>query len=79
MRLKKIIRAAFHMTSSLVLVEALEKIVDETCSCLDCDRATVFVADESKNELWSKVAKGTNKVLRFPMNKGIAGIQILIY
>jgi hypothetical protein len=46
MRLKKIIRAAFHMTSSLVLVEALEKIVDETCACVDCDRASVFVVDE---------------------------------
>ena len=60
------------MTSSLVLVEALEKIVDETCLCLECDRASVFVVDEAKNELWSKVAKGTNKVLRIPMNKGLS-------
>ena len=63
-RLKKIIKAAFHMTSSLILTETLEKIVDETCSCMDCDRATVYVVDEIRNELWSKIAKGTNKTFR---------------
>ena len=34
------------MTGSLVLNEALENIVDETCITLECDRCTVFIADE---------------------------------
>jgi transcriptional regulator with GAF, ATPase, and Fis domain len=71
-RLKKIIQAANHMTQSLALHEALERIVDETCECLDCDRASVFIVDYSKDELWSKVAKGTAS-LRIPRNKGVVG------
>ena len=31
---------------------------------MDCDRATVYVVDEIRNELWSKIAKGTNKTFR---------------
>lgn len=31
------------------------------------------MADRSKGELWSKVAKGMSTVIRIPMNKGVAG------
>ena len=55
LRLKKIIRAAFVMASTLLISETLEKIVDETCSLIECDRATVFIVDEHKNEIWSQV------------------------
>jgi putative methionine-R-sulfoxide reductase with GAF domain len=72
-RLKKIIKAANSMTASLVLTEAMEKIVEETCECLECDRATVFIVDEQKEELWSKVAKGARNTIRIPMAKGIVG------
>ena len=61
------------MNNSLVLSEALEKIVEETCGCLECDRASVFIVDHVKEELWSKVAKGSNNTIRIPMNKGIVG------
>lgn len=46
---------------------------------MECDRCTVFVLDESKNELWSKVAKGTKSVIRMPANQGIAGKIISSY
>lgn len=35
---------------------------------LECDRCTVYVVDEKKNELWSKMAKGTKNVIRMPIN-----------
>ncbi len=57
----------------MILGEAIEKIVDETCECLECDRATLFMLDQQKEELWSKVAKGSNKTIRIPWNKGIVG------
>lgn len=72
-RLKKIIKAANIMTSSLILTESIEKIVDETIEFLECDRATVFILDEKKEELWSKVAKGSDFTIRIPMDKGIVG------
>lgn len=40
---------------------------------MECDRCTVFVYDERKNELWSKVAKGTKGVIRLSATQGIAG------
>ena len=71
-KMKRILKAAHQMTTSLVLVEAIEKICDETCDILTCDRATVFMLDEHKGELWSKVAKGASTI-RIPWNKGIVG------
>ena len=50
-KMKRILRAAHQMTTSLVLVEAIEKICDETCDILTCDRATVFLLDASKGEI----------------------------
>jgi GAF domain-containing protein len=57
----------------VLLDEALNTIVEEILQCLECDRASCFIVDHAKNELWSKVAKGTSTIIRFPMNKGIAG------
>lgn len=44
----------------MIFDEAMVKIVDEIISCLECDRASCFVVDHSKNELWSKVFKGAS-------------------
>ena len=75
LRVKKIIKAANLMTASLILSEAMEKIVDQTIDCLDCDRASVFLLDEVKEELWTKVAKGSNTI-RMPMTKGVVGYVV---
>jgi putative methionine-R-sulfoxide reductase with GAF domain len=40
---------------------------------LDCDRATCFVIDRNKNELWSKVAQGTHQIIKVKLGQGIAG------
>lgn len=62
------------MTTSLVLDEAIEHIVDEICECLDCERASAFIYDNSKEELWTKAAKGSEETIRVPLGKGIVGI-----
>ncbi len=72
-KLKRIVKATISMTTSLVLDQAIEKIVDEVCECLDCERATTFIYDNSKEELWSKAAKGSDETIRVPINKGIVG------
>lgn len=72
-RLKKIIKAANVMTSSLILSESIENIVDQTIEFVECDRATLFILDEKREELWSKVAKGSNFTIRIPLNTGIVG------
>lgn len=73
-QLKKLIKAAHSMAESMVLGESMERIVDETSECLECDRASVFLVDRMKEELWSKVAKGSDKTIRIPLNSGIVGM-----
>ena len=77
LRLKRIILAGNTMTESLVLTEAMKKIVEETCEFLKCDRATVFLLDEQKQELWSKVGAGLSFTIRIPWNKGIVGHAVV--
>ena len=49
-------------------------IAQEIKLALDADRCTVFLLDEEKNELWSKVALGMNtKEIRFDSSLGLAG------
>lgn len=57
-------------------VEAIQSIIAETCNILNCDRATVFMVDESTSELVIKVAEGTGKPvnIRIPCTAGIAGL-----
>ena len=77
-QLKKIIKAANTMAESMVLGESMERIVNETCECLECDRASVFLVDYLKEELWSKVAKGSDITIRIPLKTGIVGILSFI-
>ena len=56
----------------------LNTIVLETVKLLDADRASVFLVDEDKGEIWSKVATGLNKgqEIRIKKNEGIVGSVI---
>lgn len=52
-------------------------IAKEINMALDADRCTVFLLDNEKNELWSKVALGVNmEEIRFSANLGIAGYVV---
>ncbi len=56
------------------LDELLKKITVKACEVLDADRCTLFLVDESRGELWSKVAQGQPmNEIRIPLGKGIAG------
>ena len=43
----------------------LDLIAREATKLLDCDRASIFLLDRERNELWSKVALGSDEILRF--------------
>ena len=51
----------------------LDLIAREATNLLDCDRASIFLLDRERNELWSKVALGSDEILRFDARRGIAG------
>lgn len=59
-----------------ILQEMLDAITVKTRELLGADRATIFLLDEDKNQLWSIVAEGDDGKpleLRIPADKGIAG------
>ncbi|HXY42412.1 MAG TPA: GAF domain-containing protein [Vicinamibacteria bacterium] len=58
----------------LALAAVIEKILDTLKERLEADRASLFLVDRERGELWSKVAHGlTTEEIRFPIDRGIAG------
>jgi Nif-specific regulatory protein len=72
-RLAAILAISQRMNSQRDLGALLDLIAREATSLLDCDRASIFLLDRERNELWSKVALGSEEILRFDARHGIAG------
>jgi CheY-like chemotaxis protein len=54
--------------------DLLDFLAREAIVEMQADRASIFLLDESRHELWSRVALGMNEqVIRFPADRGIAG------
>jgi len=52
----------------------LRKIMEKTSEVMNADRSTLFLVDEEKNQIWSKVAQGAAiSEIRVPLGAGIAG------
>lgn len=63
------------LTSDLDLGTLLTRVVTEASRMLQADRATLFLNDEKKGELFSRVAMGDALgEIRFPNSDGIAGL-----
>lgn len=62
------------MGAEVRLDDLLQIIINKTTEVMDAARSSLFIYDESKDELWSKVAEGLEiKEIRFPLGVGIAG------
>jgi len=72
-KLAAILTICQKMNSERDLGALLDLIAREATSLLDCDRASIFLLNEVRTELWSKVALGSEEILRFDVNQGIAG------
>ncbi len=52
----------------------LQKIMAKASLVMEADRSTLYLVDEAKQEIWSKVAQGAAmKEIRLPLGAGIAG------
>lgn len=73
-RLQSLIEASKLLNSTFDLDELLALILNLATRNLNAERGTIYLIDEEKGELWSKVLKGNNLVeIRLPLGKGIAG------
>ena len=74
-RLKVLLEVGQAISSLMELDDLLLLIARETARVLKADRCTLFLLDEKREELWSKVAMGEEKI-RLPKDKGIAGLVV---
>ena len=71
--LPAILKICQQMNGVRDLAALLDLIAREAARLVDADRATIFLLDPDKQELWSKVAIGNEKIPRFDARLGIAG------
>src|SRR6516164_9595302 len=72
--LNALLRGSKALATEIRLEDLLQVIVQEAADVLDADRATLFLYDESRNELWSKTTQRLEiKEIRVPLGVGIAG------
>jgi Nif-specific regulatory protein len=70
--LAAILAISQRMNSQRDLGALLDLIAREATSLLACERASIFLLDRERNELWSKVALGSEEILRFDARRGVA-------
>ena len=74
----KVIDLINNQSLEPVLDDLLETFTLKIGQILQADRTTIFVVDQDRQELWSKVAQGGDSKedsleIRIPLDKGIAG------
>ncbi len=75
-KLKTLLGICQSMNSERDLNRLLDLVARESTVLLECDRASIFLYDADKRELWSKVALGSDEILRFDASKGVAGAAL---
>ena len=62
--------------SSLDLEDTLKRVMDQAQELMNADRSTLWLIDEDKNELWTKILITTGQLqeIRMPRTAGFAGI-----
>jgi sigma-B regulation protein RsbU (phosphoserine phosphatase) len=73
-KLQRLIDAAKTVNSTLDLDKLLAIIVESALNIVGGAGGTLYLIDENRQELWSKVLKGLELIeIRLPVGKGIAG------
>ncbi|MFN8635033.1 MAG: response regulator [Chloroflexota bacterium] len=53
--------------------DLLDFLAREAVTEMDADRSSIFLLDEARRELWTRVALGLDGVIRIPADRGIVG------
>lgn len=73
-KLNILIEAAKTVNSTLDLDKLLDVILQTAIKSIAADRGTLYLVDELKGEIWSKVLSGDEVTeIRLPLGKGLAG------
>src|SRR5262249_39397641 len=74
--LRAVLRLGQKMNAEWNLAALLDLIAQEAAKLLAADRASIFLLDRERNELWSQVALGSPPI-RFDARFGLAGAAAL--
>jgi sigma-B regulation protein RsbU (phosphoserine phosphatase) len=73
-KLSSLIEASQVINSTLDLDEILPLILQTATFNLQADRGTLYVVDEERHEIWSKVKQGDEMLeIRLPVGQGLSG------
>ena len=73
-RLMAVLKAVQEISAEHTLEYQLNMIAQKAIEIAECERCSIFLIDEEKEELWSKVATGLEEqIIRVPLAKGIVG------
>lgn len=73
-KLNILIEAAKTVNSTLDIDKLLDVILQTAIKSIAADRGTLYLVDDLKGEIWSKVLSGTEVTeIRLPIGKGLAG------
>jgi len=73
-RLNLLVEASKVLNSTLDLAQVFASILEIATRQTGADRATIFLVDAARNELWSLLAQGLeHKEIRLPLGRGLAG------
>src|SRR5437867_3106528 len=68
---------SLRMNSERNFDQLLKLIADEAKKHVDAERATIFILDKHRGELWAKVALGVSDTIRFDARLGLAGAVLI--
>lgn len=70
--LRAVLEVSRELSATSELMPLLKKVEVAALKVLECERATVFLYDRERNELYSRIATGVDEI-RFSVDQGIAG------
>ena len=74
--LNAILEVSRALSSEVQLDSLLHVIMGKTLEVMEAERTSLFLYDEQRQELWSKIAQslGPTEEIRFPISVGVAGL-----
>ncbi|MCX6120837.1 MAG: ATP-binding protein [Ignavibacteriales bacterium] len=73
-KLQRLMEASKIINSTLDLDELLELILNAATKSVKADRGTLYLVDDIKKEIWSKILQGSDMAeIRMPIGKGFSG------
>ena len=76
-KLLEILRLCPKMNSVRERIALLHLLAAEASRLMEAERASIFLLDRERNELWPTVALGSADILRFDARVGIAGAVVM--